>query len=96
MDNTFTGDEVIDAYEHMLSEAELDFIRSVLQPSQTEWITKYKQRIPVSEMEDAHIINTILMLERSEATAIATYPTLLVEARKRNLSLDKVIHREVV
>ncbi len=94
MDNIFTDDdEVIDIYEETLSDESLEFIRNVLQPNETEWVTKYRKRVPVSEMEDAHIINTILMLERSEATEIATYPTLIAEAHKRNLSLDKVIHQ---
>lgn len=91
MGNSFIDDdEVIDVYEETLSEASL-----VLQPNETEWVTKHGKRILVSDMKDAHVINTILMLERSEATEVVTYPTLLDEARKRNLSLDKVIHRRM-
>jgi hypothetical protein len=44
----------MDVSEETLSDASLEFIRIVLRPTETEWVTKYKQRIPVTEMEDAH------------------------------------------
>jgi hypothetical protein len=74
-----------------LSFEDYENLKKILGPSETVWQTRTGKNIPVVEMGDAHIINTILMLERTHRTHVATYPTLLVEARKRNLPLDKII-----
>ena len=79
-----------------LSFEDYECLRDMLGPSRTVWVTKEGKRIPIVEMEDAHVINTILMLERKGKTASKSYPSLLVEARKRNLPLDKVIERDIV
>jgi hypothetical protein len=68
--------------------------KEMIGPSKTLWQTREGKSIPVVKMENAHIVNTILMLERNNKTHIATYPTLLIEARKRGLPLDKVIERD--
>jgi hypothetical protein len=79
-----------------LSFEDYEILRDMLGPSSTVWVTKEGKRIPIVEMEDAHVINTILMLERNGKTVSRSYPSLLVEARKRNLPLDKVIERGIV
>ena len=51
------------------------------------WVTKDHESIPVTEMTDAHIINTIKYLERRKRTDVATYPTLLLVAAERKLDI---------
>ena len=82
-------------------ELDLDYedykqISKIFGPSRTAWKTREGKSIPIVEMTDAHIINTILMLERNNRTSAATYPTLLVEARKRNLPLDKIVKSDTM
>jgi len=38
-------------------------------PTKTVWVTKDGQRIPVRDMEDDHVVNTIRLLRRSAAGA---------------------------
>lgn len=87
-------DDDDDFGDEELSFEDWEHVREIVGPSRTVWRTKEWKTIPVVEMTDAHIINTILMLERTNATTVATYPTLLVEARKRKLPLDKPIKRD--
>jgi hypothetical protein len=51
------------------------------------WVTKDHERIPATEMTDAHIINTIKYLERRKRTDVATYPTLLLVVAERKLDI---------
>jgi len=63
-------------------------IMTRLRPTEDTWVTRKGKRILVKDMEDAHIVNTIKMIERNGAYKLPTYATLVVEARARKLDLN--------
>lgn len=71
-----------------------DYVQDIitrLKPTHDTWVTRKGKRVLVTEMEDAHLLNTIKMIERNKAEALPTYPSLLMEATARNLDLDKSV-----
>lgn len=63
-------------------------IMTRLRPTEDTWVTRQGKRILVKDMQDAHIVNTIKMIERNKAYKLPTYATLVVEARARKLNLN--------
>lgn len=49
------------------------------------WVTRDGREIPVAKMENAHLFNTIKMLERLGHDGLPVYAALQEEARKRRL-----------
>lgn len=51
----------------------------------TIWTTKKGQRIPIGQMADQHLKNTIALLERTEGSdeQKRVYPALVAEFRRR-------------
>lgn len=91
----------IDAELEELNNVQQPFKNDPPLPTKTIWVTREGERIPVRDMTDSHLHNTITMLRRQSPAAvfvpdspdayiIASCPTfvaMLAEAQQRGLGL---------
>jgi hypothetical protein len=50
-----------------------------------EWMARGGKWIPVEKMNNQHLVNAIMKLERTQKTATKSYSVLIEEAQRRHL-----------
>jgi hypothetical protein len=49
------------------------------------WVTAHREEIPISELDNDHLVNILRLLERKPHFRQDTYPHIMAEAVKRGL-----------
>jgi hypothetical protein len=65
-----------------------EFYEDRPQPTATTWVTRDGQRIPVSDMSDAHLVNTIRYLRRTASLALMDHLNKCIDSGTRSIWED--------